>query len=61
MENGADEKVNKSGKAVPVLGAVLAVLVIAMVLTLCLPREQRFHLKLWAMSRRPTQVQALPH
>lgn len=40
MENGADEKVNKRGKAVPILGAVLAVLVIAMVLALCLPNRK---------------------
>ena len=36
MANGADKKVNKSGKAVPILGAVLAVLVIVTVFALCL-------------------------
>lgn len=36
MVNRADKKVNKSGKAVPILGAVLAVLVIVTVLALCL-------------------------
>lgn len=40
MENGADEKVNKRSTAVPILGAVLAVLVIAMVLALCLPSRK---------------------
>ena len=40
MQNGADAKVNKRGKAVPILGTVLAVLVIAMILALCLPNRK---------------------
>ena len=40
MANGADGKVNKRGKAVPILGAVLAVLVTATILALCLPSRK---------------------
>lgn len=39
MANRTDKTAYKSGKAVPVLGATLAVLVVVMIVALCLPKK----------------------
>lgn len=39
MASQTDKTVNKDGKTVPFLGAVLAVLAVVMIITLCLPKS----------------------